>query len=264
MSITERSQMSAKTPAPRPSAPPVPARSASRAGASSTSAQIRDLIVARGLHPGDGLPTEIELCELLGVSRTSVREAIKTLATLDIVEVRHGHGTFVGHMSLDALVESLIFRGVLSPGGDLQALREVVEVRQALDLAMADRIVASLEGTTNATLHRLVDEMAALQAKGETFPVQDRLFHAELLSGINNSLVGQLVTAFWDVYSGVLPRLGLALPEDLQLTVCAHGDMLRAAESGDVDSFRTAIVDHYRPLLRALDAPEAPETTSGG
>lgn len=253
MSITERPQMSAKTPA---SGPHATAQRASRTGMSSTSTQIRDLIVARHLRPGDGLPTEIELCELLGVSRTSIREAIKTLATLDIVEVRHGHGTFVGHMSLDALVESLIFRGVLSPGGDLHALREVVEVRQALDLAMADRIVASLQGTRNETLHRLVEEMAHLQTRGETFPVQDRLFHAELLSRIDNSLVGQLVTAFWDVYSGVLPRLGLGLPADLELTVCAHGDMLNAAEDGDVERFRTAVVDHYRPLLRALDAPQ--------
>jgi len=89
-------------------------------------------------------------------------------------------------------------------------------------------------------------------------PSPDRLFHAELLSGINNALVGQLVTAFWDVYSGVLPRLGLTLPEDLQLTVCAHGDMLRAAESGDVETFRLAVVAHYQPLLRALETQRPP------
>lgn len=250
--------MSESTPGPRPdsTAPPVQSAPApGRSRISPTVAKIKELIVERGLRPGDSLPTEIELCELLGVSRTSVREAVKTLATLDIVDVRHGHGTFVGHMTLDSLVESLIFRGVLTPGDDLNALREVVEVRQALDLAMGEKIVASLQGGTNEVLHRLVHEMAELQEQGRTFPDQDRRFHAELLSRIDNSLVGQLVTAFWDVYSGVLPRLGLSLPEDLEQTVHAHGAMLRAAEAGDVDAFRAAVRDHYVPLQRALETP---------
>ncbi|MDN5737049.1 MAG: GntR family transcriptional regulator, partial [Brevibacterium aurantiacum] len=102
-----------------------------------TSDRIKDLILSDGLRPGDLLPTEGELCDRLGVSRSNVREAIRKLSTLDIVDVRHGHGTYVGEMSLDALVEALVFRGVLSPGDDLRALRDVVEVRQALDFGMS-------------------------------------------------------------------------------------------------------------------------------
>src|SRR5690606_5758741 len=86
--------------------------------------EIKGLILRSGLKPGDPIPTEAELCQVLGVSRSSVREAVRTLATLDIVEVRHGHGTVVGQMSLAPLVETLVFRGVLSPGADLDALRE--------------------------------------------------------------------------------------------------------------------------------------------
>ena len=82
--------------------------------------------MTRGLKPGDALPTKAELCDTLGVSRSSVREAIRTLSTLDIVDVRHGHGTYVGPMSLDPRVEALVFRGVLSPDGSFEALREVV------------------------------------------------------------------------------------------------------------------------------------------
>src|SRR5690606_15222188 len=68
---------------------------------SETADRIRELILTRELRTGDPLPTEAELCDALDVSRSSVREAIRSLATLDIVEVRHGHGTFVGKMSLD-------------------------------------------------------------------------------------------------------------------------------------------------------------------
>ncbi len=247
MSITERSRMSG-TPQV------VGARATARSRTSSTANRIKDYILTNGLQPGDTLPTEGELCELLEVSRTSVREAIRTLSTLDIVEVRHGHGTFVGQMSLDALVEALVFRGVLSPGDDLNALREVLEVRQALDLAMAEKITTALAGTSNPALYELVDEMKELSKKGESFAEPDRLFHAELLAKIDNSLVGQLVTAFWDVHSAVLPRLGVNQPADIEHTVRAHEDMVTTAEAGDIEGFRAAVVAHYAPLARAIAA----------
>ncbi|MGZ1490917.1 FadR/GntR family transcriptional regulator [Brevibacterium sediminis] len=218
-----------------------------------TSDRIKDLILSDGLRPGDLLPTEGELCTRLGVSRSNVREAIRKLSTLDIVDVRHGHGTYVGEMTLDALVEALVFRGVLSPGDDLDALRDVVEVRKALDHGMSEQIVDALKGTENSELKDLVDEMTALAADGKTFPQQDRAFHTGLLAKLGNSLVGQLVAAFWDVHTAVLPKLNVAVAADLEQTARAHGLMLEAAESGDAEAFRAAITAHYEPIMRALE-----------
>jgi DNA-binding FadR family transcriptional regulator len=218
-----------------------------------TSDRIKDLILSDGLRPGDLLPTEGELCSRLGVSRSNVREAIRKLSTLDIVDVRHGHGTYVGEMTLDALVEALVFRGVLSPGDDLDALRDVVEVRKALDHGMSEQIVDALKGTENSELKALVDEMTALAAAGKTFPQQDRAFHTGLLAKLGNSLVGQLVAAFWDVHTAVLPKLNVAVASDLEQTAQAHGLMLEAAESGDAEAFRAAITAHYEPIMRAFE-----------
>ena len=218
-----------------------------------TSDRIKDLILSDGLRPGDLLPTEGELCSRLGVSRSNVREAIRKLSTLDIVDVRHGHGTYVGEMTLDALVEALVFRGVLSPGDDLDALRDVVEVRKALDHGMSEQIVDALKGTENSELKALVDEMTALAAAGKTFPQQDRAFHTGLLAKLGNSLVGQLVAAFWDVHTAVLPKLNVAVASDLEQTAQAHGLMLEAAESGDAEAFRAAITAHHEPIMRALE-----------
>lgn len=222
-----------------------------------TAQRIKELVLRQGLHPGDALPTETELCELLGVSRSSVREAVRTLSTLDIVEVRHGRGTFVGQMRLDALVETLVFRGVLNAGDDVDALREVVEVRHTLDDSMAARVVGAFADTTNPELDELVAEMVESAERGESFLAADRAFHAALLARIDNTLVGQLVTAFWDVHSAVMPRLGLQVPDDLERTARAHGAMLRAAEAGDVEAFRAAVAEHYAPLRRMLERADS-------
>ncbi|ODT68855.1 MAG: GntR family transcriptional regulator [Pelagibacterium sp. SCN 63-23] len=225
---------------------------------STTAEQIKHLILHRGLRPGDAIPTETELCQALGVSRSSVREAVRTLATLDIVEVRHGHGTVVGNMSLAPLVEALVFRGVLSPGDDLEALREVIELRRALDLAFTDAVVAAHKGKSNPVLESLVSQMAESAEQERPFLSEDRLFHSELLDPIGNPLAVQLVAAFWDIHTAVLPRLGLALPSDLRQTANAHGDLYRSAQRGDAAGYRSAVLDHYEPLLRMLS-----KTTKG-
>lgn len=220
---------------------------------STTAEQIKRLILLSGLRPGDTIPTETDLCQELGVSRSSVREAIRTLATLDIVEVRHGHGTVVGNMSLAPLVETLVFRGVLSPGDDLEALREVVELRCAFDLALTDRVVDAHYGKSDASLAKLVEQMQISADREQPFLLEDRQFHTELLAPIGNQLAGQLVAAFWDIHTAVLPRLDLALPADLRQTAKAHGDILVAAQTGDRDAYRRAVIEHYEPLTRMLD-----------
>lgn len=224
-----------------------------------TAEKIKHLILLSGLRSGDPIPTEPELCRELGVSRTSVREAMRTLTTLDIVDVQHGHGSRVGKMSLAPLVETLVFRGVLSTGDDLTALREVVELRSSFDLALADQLICAHE-SHNQSLAELVTHMKVKAAKGQTFMAEDRQFHAELLAPIPNKLAGQMVTAFWDVHTAVLPRLGLALPDDLCQTAQAHGDILDAVQSGNHTAYRNAVIHHYEPLLRMLDMTVSSDT----
>lgn len=214
--------------------------------------QIKDLILERGLKPGDPLPPESELQEILGMSRTSVREAVRTLSTLGIVEVRHGHGSFVGEMKLDALVETLVFRGVLSPGDSLAALREIVDLRMQMDLAQAEVLAEKLAGDPNHELRDLVDAMRKKAGDGLAFAEQDRAFHTALFMHTGNSLLVQLVGAFWDVHTAVMPKLGLALPEDIHKTVHAHGEMVDALEAGNINAYRDAVVRHYQPLQKVL------------
>jgi len=226
--------------------------------------RIQDLILAEGLAPGDPMPTESALCERLQISRSSVREAMRTLASLDIVEVRHGHGTFVGQLSLSPLVDGLLFRARLDDGNDLLALREVVELRIALDLSVADQLVELYRGTTNPELEGLVDQMRELAEVGRPFPEADAAFHTALFSRLSNGLLRQLAQAFWEIHTVAVPLLQLPAAENILDTVDAHQAMLTALEAGDADAYRQAVHAHYRPLGRVLDAAATVEGAAAG
>lgn len=219
----------------------------------STAEAIKGYIRDHSLGPGQLLPTENELCEVLGVSRSSVREAIRTLASLDIVKVRHGHGTYVGDLSLAPLVSGLVFRGALNQDGTFRTLREVLQVRIALDLGVAAELSRAYRGTHNEELRGLVEVMRERSRAGESFAQQDGEFHRQLLSPLDNTLVRQLVSAFWEVHTNVVPLLGIPTSAEIATTVEAHDEMLSALEAGDAEAYERAVVRHYAPLQKAIE-----------
>lgn len=217
---------------------------------------IKQLILREQLRPGDPLPTETELCEAVGASRSSVREAVKTLAALDIVEVRHGHGTYVGSLSLSGLVESLAFRGLLSHEDGYVAVAELVEVRQTLEQSLAGQIVAGLENGGRDALARVAQSMRETAARGESLLELDREFHLLMAQSLGNQLLVQLTGAFWDVHAIVVPVLG-ETREGLMHTADAHVAIADAAAAGDAEAFRLAIANHYLPLRQLIASRQA-------
>ena len=220
--------------------------------AETTMTAIKDFILRTGLQTGDALPTESQLCTDLGVSRSSVREAVRTLVALDIVEVRHGHGMFVGKVSMRPMVESLVFRGLLNPGDDHRGLRDIVEVRITLDNALAGPVTHAWKNRQDTELDQIVAQMDLHAQKGELFTEQDRRFHMRLLEPLDNHLFLHLTEAFWAIHTLTVPLLGAPRPEDMLTTARAHRAMLQAARAGDVQAYRQATTRHYAPLLAVL------------
>ena len=214
--------------------------------------EIKNYILTKNLHPGDALPTESQLCADLGVSRSSVREAVRTLVALDIVEVRHGHGMFVGQVSMRPMVESLIFKGLLNPGDDHRGLRDIVEVRLTLDNALAEPVTHAWHNRQDPELDTLVDKIEHLASQGKLFTDQDRRFHTRLLEPLDNHLYLHLTEAFWAIHTLTVPLLDAPKLEDLTSTAKAHRAMLQAAYTGNTPAYHQAITDHYTPLLAVL------------
>ena len=88
-----------------------PARFSAQLRSRALQTRIMDLILDRGLDVGDAMPTESELSAELGVGRNTVRESLKVLQALGVIEIRHGFGMFVAPNNFSALVSGLTFRG---------------------------------------------------------------------------------------------------------------------------------------------------------
>ncbi len=102
--------------------------------------EVKAYIIEQALMPGDALPPETELAEQFGVSRNSVREAIKSLESLGIVEARTGAGLFVSNFSFDPLLENLAY-GMMF---DLKDLADILEVRFHIEHSMIDQAVSAV------------------------------------------------------------------------------------------------------------------------
>ncbi|MFI7672732.1 FadR/GntR family transcriptional regulator [Actinophytocola sp. NPDC049390] len=209
--------------------------------------EITALILARGLRSGDPLPTETELVEALGVSRNSIREALKALQALDIVEIRHGYGTYVGRLSLDPLADGLTFRALHDIGRDLRSMEEILEVREALEAALIRRVAATVPEEDLAALDEVTRRMSERAKAGDTFAEEDREFHEILYRSLNNALVTQLLRAFWDVFHRVNHRLGVTDPNPV-LTARRHRAIVTALRKRDVARAEHAMEEHFRNL----------------
>ena len=115
------------------------------------------------LNPGDKLPPERELAEAFGVSRTSVRDAIRVLEMQGMVEPRQGDGTLVRDLSPDSLVNPLA--SVLGRNGRL--LTELLDVRKILEPPLAARAAAAASDADIGNLSAILDRQAEKVRQGE-------------------------------------------------------------------------------------------------
>ncbi len=219
-----------------------------RSAAHAAEEGIRDYIRTHRLRPGDLLPSEADLCAAISCSRSSLREAVRSLSSLDVLEVRHGHGTFISHFSLEPLRQSLLLRLTLNPDQSLEGLRQVIDTREPLDLGGAVEIVERHHGTDLSRQRALVTGMST--DTGGLDRQKYIHFHRWLHSGLSSTLTRELADTLLRVHVDSIDALGLEPPLAAADTVRALEDLLDSLEAGDVDTFRAAVSAHYVPLRR--------------
>lgn len=206
---------------------------------------IQQHILALGLQPGDPLPPESSLIETLGVSRGSLREGLKSLQALGIIETRHGSGTFVSHFSFEALADGLLFHTQLNGADSLSTIAELADIREILETQLVRRVAGALSPQQDANLDRILDDMdARASGGGDELDDLDREFHTELYAGLDRRLVMQLLEAFWRALAAARPLLPAAFMSG-QEAVAKHRRIVTAVRSGDADAAAEAMRAHF-------------------
>ncbi len=209
---------------------------------------VKEMIFRRGLTAGDPLPTETVLMEEFGVGRNSVREALKALQAVGIVEIRHGFGMFVGRMSLNGLVDELAFHSRIALQDERNHFGHLIEIREILENGLAQRLIdlraeVDLE-TALSPVRAVIEQMETQALAGPMAPEVDRLFHDLLYQPLENPLAGRLIGAFWEVYDQLRDDLGTS-DETPEYVARKHRDIYTAIILGDREAAETAIRAHF-------------------
>lgn len=206
----------------------------------SVQTEIKAFVVENGLRPGDPLPSEAKLAEQLGVSRNSVREAVKSLETLGFLEARVGSGLYVGNFSLDLMLDFLPFD--IADGLDFA---QAFSARQYLELGMADDLLA---GEREGAIRRLKDIMRQWKTatnRKEYHPELDLAFHKTLSESVGNHVASRLVELLWEVRNRARASGVIGYPTDLPALYGRHLAIVKALEARDMPAYRAAIKEHY-------------------
>jgi GntR family transcriptional regulator, transcriptional repressor for pyruvate dehydrogenase complex len=203
-------------------------------------AKIKQMIVAGEVKPGDKLPRERELAEGLGLSRSSLREAVRALAALNVLEVRQGDGTYVGSLSPDELLDVVGFAMDLVED---PTLLEVFEVRKLLETAATSMAAIKIDPENLAALRSCMARMDGATDIEELVRA-DEDFHHIVATATGNSVL----VALLDNLSSrtVRARIWRGMMEDsaLEKTKQWHHAILRGIEAGDPQTAQAADLMH--------------------
>lgn len=150
--------------------------------------RILDMVTARALKPGDQLPPERDMAEALGVSRPSVREAIRGLAILGVVQSRQGGGAYITKLDGDALLGPIRFFLSLEDAN----LRALYEARSLIEGEVARRAAALMPDAALAQLDAILLAQKATLSDARAFRLSDFAFHEVIWAGSGNAFLKRI------------------------------------------------------------------------
>jgi GntR family transcriptional repressor for pyruvate dehydrogenase complex len=205
--------------------------------------QVKQMIAEGRLKSGDQLPPERDLAEKFVVSRTSVREALRALESLGLLEIRAGEGTFVREVSIEALVEPL----ALVMTSQREAIGELFEARRLLEPALAELAAARATREEIQEMERILAEQAREIADGKTGLTQDAAFHAAIGAAAHNRAITRIAHAVMDLLTQSREE-SLNTPGRPTRSHQDHQRILAAIAARDEREARRAMVDHLEAV----------------
>ena len=181
---------------------------------------------------GDKLPTELELIKILGVGRSTVREAVKELVVMKLVEIRRGRGTYLLSLPQELLMDPTSFGEVANDF----LLEELLEVREIFE---GDAAALAAERATDADIHRLREDVERLQEAVATGyqPEEDLGFHFDVVQSAHNSALIRVSDVILSFYARTK-----SLPSERD--VLEHQAIFERIAARDAEGARKAMYIH--------------------
>ena len=226
-------------------------------------ARIREMIAEGRLKPGDRLPKEADLAALLGLSRNSLREAVRALSLIHVLDVRQGDGTYVTGLEPERLLEAVGFMVELRHD---TSLLEVFEVRRLLEPAATARAAELISAEQLAEL-----EQELLRAEGarsvEELVAHDLDFHRMIVQAAGNQVLSALLVQLNSPTVRARVWRGLTQEGALERTLAEHRGLVAALRAGRADLAHACAMVHIAGVeewLRAsVEAGEQPPASEG-
>lgn len=209
---------------------------------------IKSMIVSGELKPGQRLPPEKELSTRLGLSRNSLREAVKSLEIIRVLDVRRGDGTYVTSLEPRLLLEAMAF--VVDLHQDASVI-EIFEVRRVLEPFAAGLAAAAISDTQLAALAAnlaQVDDLTPL----EQLVTHDLEFHQLIADASGNTYIASLLESMSSATVRARIWRGITQDHATEHTLQEHAAILAALRDHDTERATTAAADHIHGIVAWL------------
>jgi GntR family transcriptional repressor for pyruvate dehydrogenase complex len=217
--------------------------------------QLLGYLLSGQISPGTRLPAERRLAERLGVGRSAVREAIKSLSLLGLLEVRQGSGAYLSNHSSDLLPRVLEWGLLLGE----PSMRDIIELRHHLEVTAAG---LAAERASTEDVQQLRAVVARMGEAGNDVPAYvdaDLQFHLRLAQAAGNAVLASLISNIGSLTRVWATRV-LEHSGETASSLAMHQPIVDAVAAGDVEAARHAMEAHMqratRRLRAALDADD--------
>ncbi len=158
--------------------------------------EIRTYIIKNQLEPGDKLPTEQELCAKMGISRNALREALKALEIMGIIESKPSIGIIIQGFDTDFIFQSMLYYLMAD---DTKLIHQILDVRKALELSFIEEAYDQISNKDIEDLQVVLDSMKMRKEKNELFYDEDHEFHKILYRNLDNKPLNSILDASWNI-----------------------------------------------------------------
>ncbi len=213
---------------------------------------IKNYIIENNLSAGTRLSSERQLAEEMGVSKTILREALKSLETVGILEIRGGDGIYVSDVDFPALAEHLSFAFLRNP----HDIRHLAKTRLIFEVGAVEDVIENADEEDFARLSKICDKLEHAKSVAEHV-ASDREFHKELVAITHNPLLIELSAFFNEFFVQIRPGV---VKNEFSANAGFHRDLIDVIKAKDVERAKVLLDQHIGWYKDAVDGkPQSSE-----